>query len=129
YAGPHRFWPRRRDQARGGGAYLRRAMRFHGRALPRPSACAVVRTSRDPAGDGVAQEQPARAFKEGRRMNEAATLPSEARDSVARVNRERALEYVGGLRPEPLGHFIDGEPTSGAGGEPLDVIDQSTGET
>ena len=62
-------------------------------------------------------------------MNEAATLPPEARDSVGRVNRERALEYVGGLRSEPLGHFIDGEPTSGAGGEPFDVLDPSTGET
>jgi len=60
-------------------------------------------------------------------MNEAATLPSEARDSVARVNRERALEYVGLLRSEPLGHFIDGEPRSG--GEPFDVLDPSTGET
>jgi len=43
-------------------------------------------------------------------------------------NRELALEHVGRLTAKPLGHFIDGESTDGAGGEPFDVFDPSTGE-
>ena len=55
-------------------------------------------------------------------MNEPAKVGSAAH------NRELALEHVGRLTAKPLGHFIDGESTDGAGGEPFDVLDPSTGE-
>ena len=61
-------------------------------------------------------------------MNQATTLPSEARDSVASGNRQQALGYLARLTSEPLGHFINGEPTSGAAGKPFDVLDPSTGK-
>jgi 5-carboxymethyl-2-hydroxymuconic-semialdehyde dehydrogenase len=61
-------------------------------------------------------------------MNEAASPPAEARDGVARANREQAIGHLERLRSQPLGHFIDGEATAGAGGEPFDVLDPSTGE-
>jgi len=47
-------------------------------------------------------------------------------DSAAR-NRELALQHLARLAARPLGHFIDGEPTDGDGGEPFDVLDPSTG--
>jgi 5-carboxymethyl-2-hydroxymuconic-semialdehyde dehydrogenase len=50
-------------------------------------------------------------------------------DSVASANRQRALGHLAPYVSEPLGHFIEGQPTSGAGGEPFDVLDPSTGET
>jgi 5-carboxymethyl-2-hydroxymuconic-semialdehyde dehydrogenase len=59
-------------------------------------------------------------------MSEAATI---AQDSVADANRKRALGYLGRLVSQPLGHFIDGNPTSGSGGQPFDVLDPSTGQT
>ena len=62
-------------------------------------------------------------------MNEATALPSESRDSVAMANREQALRHVARLTSEPLGHFIDGSPTAGTGGQPIDVLDPSTGTT
>jgi 5-carboxymethyl-2-hydroxymuconic-semialdehyde dehydrogenase len=62
-------------------------------------------------------------------MNDAVGLGSQASDSVARSNREQALELVARFAAEPLGHFIDGQATSGAGGELFDVLDPSTGET
>jgi 5-carboxymethyl-2-hydroxymuconic-semialdehyde dehydrogenase len=62
-------------------------------------------------------------------MNEAASLTAEAPDPVTRANREQALELVARFTSEPLGHFIGGESTAGAGGEPFDVLDPSTGDT
>ena len=62
-------------------------------------------------------------------MNEATALPSDSRDSVAMANREQALRHVARLTSEPLGHFIDGSPTAGTGGQPIDVLDPSTGTT
>lgn len=61
-------------------------------------------------------------------MNEASALPVEARNSVAHANRRQALEHVARLATEPLGHFIGGQPTSGAGDEAFEVLDPSTGE-
>jgi 5-carboxymethyl-2-hydroxymuconic-semialdehyde dehydrogenase len=61
-------------------------------------------------------------------MNELASVASEARDSVAQANRKQALKHLERFRSAPLGHFVDGQPTSGAGGEPFDVFDPSTGE-
>src|SRR4051812_5499522 len=61
-------------------------------------------------------------------MNEVAAMPSDARESVARANREQALQHTERFRSEPLGHFIDGEPTSGDGGEPFEILDPSTGQ-
>ena len=55
-------------------------------------------------------------------MNEPAKVGSAAH------NRELALEHLGRLTAKPLGHFIDGEATDCAGGEPFDVLDPSTGE-
>ncbi|NUQ18876.1 MAG: 5-carboxymethyl-2-hydroxymuconate semialdehyde dehydrogenase [Sphingomonas sp.] len=55
-------------------------------------------------------------------MNEAAKVESAGR------NRELALQHLARLTARPLGHFIDGEPTEGAGGEPFDVLDPSTGQ-
>jgi 5-carboxymethyl-2-hydroxymuconic-semialdehyde dehydrogenase len=42
-------------------------------------------------------------------------------------NRARALHYLERFQSEPLGHFIDGRPSAGEGGEPFDVVDPSTG--
>jgi 5-carboxymethyl-2-hydroxymuconic-semialdehyde dehydrogenase len=50
-----------------------------------------------------------------------------AKVGSAAHNRELALEHLGRLTAKPLGHFIDGESTDGAGGEPFDVLDPSTG--
>jgi 5-carboxymethyl-2-hydroxymuconic-semialdehyde dehydrogenase len=61
-------------------------------------------------------------------MSEAVAINTRAADSVASANREQALKHVARFASAPLGHFIDGEPTSGAGGEPFDVLDPSTGE-
>ena len=55
-------------------------------------------------------------------MNEATKIDSTAR------NRELALQHLARLTDKPLGHFVDGEPTDGAGGEPFDVLDPSTGQ-
>ena len=60
-------------------------------------------------------------------MNEAATVETASAESAAERNRARALEYLLRFADTPLGHFIDGEPTDGAGGEPFDVLDPSTG--
>ena len=62
-------------------------------------------------------------------MSEAVALPTEAPDPVAASNRQLALNHLARLASSPLGHFIDGKPTSGTGGEPFDVLDPSTGET
>ena len=62
-------------------------------------------------------------------MTEATALPPEARDLVSSANREQALAHIGRLTSSPLGHFIDGKPASGSGGEPFDVLDPSTGRT
>ena len=61
-------------------------------------------------------------------MNDAGTIEAAAADPVAETNRNRAFEYVSQLTEKPLGHFIDGQPTDGANGEPFDVLDPSTGE-
>jgi len=55
-------------------------------------------------------------------VNEAAKVDSAAR------NRELALQHLARLTAKPLGHFINGEPTDGNGGEPFDVLDPSTGQ-
>ncbi|HWI87681.1 MAG TPA: 5-carboxymethyl-2-hydroxymuconate semialdehyde dehydrogenase [Sphingomicrobium sp.] len=60
-------------------------------------------------------------------MNEAATVETASAENAAERNRARALEYLLRFADTPLGHFIDGEPTDGAGGEPFDVLDPSTG--
>ena len=62
-------------------------------------------------------------------MNEAATVETASAENAAERNRARALEYLLRFADTPLGHFIDGEPTDGAGGEPFDVLDPSTGNT
>jgi 5-carboxymethyl-2-hydroxymuconic-semialdehyde dehydrogenase len=61
-------------------------------------------------------------------VNEATALPSESRNSVTTANREQALRHVARLTSGPLGHFVDGSPTAGNGGESLDVLDPSTGK-
>src|SRR3954452_13613812 len=61
-------------------------------------------------------------------MNQATTLETAAAAPVAQGNRQRALEHLVRFRDKPLGHFIDGQATAGAGGEPFDVLDPSTGE-
>jgi len=61
-------------------------------------------------------------------MNDAGTIEAAAADPVAETNRNRAFEYVSQLTEKPLGHFIDGQPTDGASGEPFEVLDPSTGE-
>ena len=58
-------------------------------------------------------------------MNEATTLEAEP---VAELNRKRALDHLARFRERPLGHFIDGQPTDGAGGEAFDILDPSTGD-
>ena len=60
-------------------------------------------------------------------MNEAATVETASAENAAERNRARALEYLLRFADTPLGHFIDGEPTDGAGSEPFDVLDPSTG--
>jgi 5-carboxymethyl-2-hydroxymuconic-semialdehyde dehydrogenase len=60
-------------------------------------------------------------------MNEASTLEAAAAEPVAESNRKRSLNYLERFRDKPLGHFIDGAPTEGEGGEPFDVLDPSTG--
>jgi len=62
-------------------------------------------------------------------MNEASTLDAAtAADPVARQNRKLAHDHLARFGDRPLGHFIDGRPTNGAGREPFDVLDPSTGE-
>src|SRR3954469_12264658 len=61
-------------------------------------------------------------------MNQATTLETAAAAPVAQGNGQRALEHLARFRDKPLDHFIDGQPTAGAGGEPFDVLDPSTGE-
>jgi 5-carboxymethyl-2-hydroxymuconic-semialdehyde dehydrogenase len=61
-------------------------------------------------------------------MTEASTLEAAAAEPAAKRNREQALQHLGRFRDKPLGHFIDGQPTEGAGGESFDVLDPSTGE-
>ena len=56
-------------------------------------------------------------------MNEVAKV-----ESAAKRNRELALQHLSRLTDKPLGHFIDGKPTEGEGGEPFDVLDPSTGQ-
>ena len=60
-------------------------------------------------------------------MSEANALEAAAAEPIAERNRERALEYLARLNDKPLGHFIDGAAIDGAGGEPFDVLDPSTG--
>jgi 5-carboxymethyl-2-hydroxymuconic-semialdehyde dehydrogenase len=48
--------------------------------------------------------------------------------SPANANRELARRHLERLVARPLAHLIDGEPTDGAGGEPFDVLDPSTGD-
>jgi 5-carboxymethyl-2-hydroxymuconic-semialdehyde dehydrogenase len=60
-------------------------------------------------------------------MNEAATVETASAESAAERNRARALEHLLRFADKPLGHFIDGEPTDGSGGEPFDLLDPSTG--
>src|SRR3982751_3393746 len=61
-------------------------------------------------------------------MSDATTLETAATEPVAQRNRKRALEHLERFRSRPLDHFIDGQPTEGAGGEPCNVLDPSTGE-
>jgi 5-carboxymethyl-2-hydroxymuconic-semialdehyde dehydrogenase len=61
-------------------------------------------------------------------MNEAATVETAAAEPVAQRNRKRALAHLARYHGEPLGHFIDGQPTAGSDGEPFDVLDPSTGQ-
>jgi 5-carboxymethyl-2-hydroxymuconic-semialdehyde dehydrogenase len=61
-------------------------------------------------------------------MSETNTLTATAAEPIAAANRKRALEHLARLRDRPLGHFIDGTPTDGAGGTPFDVLVPSTGE-
>jgi 5-carboxymethyl-2-hydroxymuconic-semialdehyde dehydrogenase len=61
-------------------------------------------------------------------MNDAGTIEAAAADPVAEANRKSAHEYLARFGDKPLGHFIDGQPTEVAGGEPFDVLDPSTGE-
>ena len=58
-------------------------------------------------------------------MNDAAKVDAA---STAQANRALALDHVARFRDKPLGHFIDGTPTDGEGGEPFDVLDPSTGQ-
>src|SRR5690349_10505942 len=61
-------------------------------------------------------------------MSDAGTVEAPAAEAIAETNRKRAQEYLARLGDKPLGHFIDGQPTEGSGGEPFDVLDPSTGE-
>ncbi|MGN6059400.1 MAG: 5-carboxymethyl-2-hydroxymuconate semialdehyde dehydrogenase [Sphingomicrobium sp.] len=61
-------------------------------------------------------------------MNEANTLEAAASEPVAQRNRKRALEHLERFEDEPLGHFIDGHPSTGSRGELFEVLDPSTGE-
>jgi 5-carboxymethyl-2-hydroxymuconic-semialdehyde dehydrogenase len=44
------------------------------------------------------------------------------------ANRAKAHAYLARLLDAPLGHFIDGRPTPGAGGKPFDVYDPAEGK-
>jgi 5-carboxymethyl-2-hydroxymuconic-semialdehyde dehydrogenase len=59
-------------------------------------------------------------------MNQPASAVPGPAPSV-HANRTKALEHLARFQAEPLGHFIDGEPTRGTGGEQFDVFDPSTG--
>ena len=61
-------------------------------------------------------------------MTEASILEAASAEPIAVLNRKRALEYLSRLSDRPLGHFIDGQPTEGAGGEAFEVLDPSTGD-
>ena len=61
-------------------------------------------------------------------MNDADTIEAAAADPVADRNRKRAVEYLARFSDQPLGHFIDGQPTQGSAGEPFGVLDPSTGD-
>ena len=61
-------------------------------------------------------------------MTEAAPVMTAPPGDAAHDNRQRAHRHLARLRSEPLGHFIDGQPTAGSGGETFDVLDPSTGE-
>jgi 5-carboxymethyl-2-hydroxymuconic-semialdehyde dehydrogenase len=61
-------------------------------------------------------------------MTHAAPVATAPADTAARDNRERAIAHLARFQREPLGHFIDGHPTAGEGGEPFDVLDPSTGK-
>jgi len=61
-------------------------------------------------------------------MTGATTLETASAEPVVERNRGRALEYLARFREKPLGHFIDGRPDTGSGGEPFNVLDPSTGE-
>ena len=61
-------------------------------------------------------------------MSETNTLAAAAAEPIAAANRKRAIEHLARFRDRPLGHFIDGTPTDGAGGTPFDVLVPSTGE-
>jgi len=58
-------------------------------------------------------------------MNRPETVGSVA--AAAHPNRQKALAFLDPLRANPVGHFIDGTATGGAGGKPFDVYDPSTG--
>lgn len=60
-------------------------------------------------------------------MSETGTLEAASAEPVAKSNRKRAQGYLARFRDKPLGHFIDGRPTEGAGNETFDVLDPSTG--
>ena len=60
-------------------------------------------------------------------MTQAAPAVAAPAGDAARDNRQRALAHLARFQSEPLGHFIDGKPTAGQGGEPFGVLDPSTG--
>ncbi len=60
-------------------------------------------------------------------MTQAASAATVAAPPASNENRARALRYLERFQSEPLGHFIDGRPSAGEGGEPFDVVDPSTG--
>jgi 5-carboxymethyl-2-hydroxymuconic-semialdehyde dehydrogenase len=60
-------------------------------------------------------------------MNDATTVDTAAPESVAQRNRRQALEHLKRFRDKPLDHFIDGQPSIGAG-DMFEVLDPSTGE-
>jgi 5-carboxymethyl-2-hydroxymuconic-semialdehyde dehydrogenase len=61
-------------------------------------------------------------------VNDVGKVQAETADAVPERNRSLALQHLERLREEPLGHFIDGEPTAGGRGESFDVLDPSTGQ-
>jgi 5-carboxymethyl-2-hydroxymuconic-semialdehyde dehydrogenase len=60
-------------------------------------------------------------------VNDVGKVQAETADAVAERNRSLALQHLERFREEPLGHFIDGEPTEGGRGESFEVLDPSTG--